>query len=90
VDGGVVPAVRAQLVGVRRPDGRGLAGELDRVVAEGANRAGQVGPPVVVRRVRRQPLVCALSTEVVCMRANSVVAVVLARDDDGEQLALLP
>ncbi len=90
VDGGVIPAVRAQLVRVRRRDRRRLAGELDRVVAESANRAGQVGLPVVVRRVRRELLICALSTEVVCMRAYSVVAVVLARDDDREQLALLP
>jgi hypothetical protein len=31
---------------------------------------------------------CALGTEVVCVRANSVVAVVRPRDDDCEELAL--
>ncbi len=40
--------------------------------------------------VARERLVCALCTEVVCMRAYSVMAIVLTRDDDGEQLALLP
>ena len=36
----------------------------------------------------RQLVGCALGTEVVCVRANSVVAVVRARNDDGKQLPL--
>ena len=89
MDRGVVPAVRAQLVCVGRSDLGRSTGELDGVVAQGADRGGQVRPAVIVRRMAGKRLVCALSTEVVCMRANSVMAVVLTRDDDGEQLTLL-
>jgi hypothetical protein len=39
-----------------------------------------------VHSVFRQLVECALGTEVVCVRANSVVAVVRPRDDDCEQL----
>ena len=45
---------------------------------------------VVVRGVFGQLVGGALGTEVVCVRANSVVAVVRPRDDDGEELALGP
>ena len=89
VDGGVVPAVPAQLVGVGGSDAGRRAGELDRIVAQSADRGGEIGQAVVVRRLVGERLVCALCTEVVCVRADSVVAVVLARDDDGEQLTLL-
>ena len=41
---------------------------------------------VVVRGVFGQLVGGALGTEVVCVRANSVVAVVRPRDDDGEKL----
>ena len=59
-------------------------------VAQRADPRLQVGLPVVMRGVLRQLLGCALGTEVVCMRVNSVMAVVRARDDDGEKLALGP
>ena len=50
----------------------------------------QVGIAVVVHRVLGQLIGCALGTEVVRVRAQSVVALVRGRDDDGEQLALGP
>jgi hypothetical protein len=61
-----------------------------REVAQRTDPRLEVRLTVVVRGVLRQLLGCALSTEVVCMRVNSVMAVVRARDDDGEKLALGP
>lgn len=90
MDRGVVPAVRAQDVGVGRADlGRGPR-QLDRVVAQGADGRCEVGLAVVVRGVPREPFVCALCTEVVCVGVRSVVAVVLAGDDHREKLSFLP
>jgi hypothetical protein len=59
-----------------------------REIAQRTNPRLQVRLTVVVCRVPRQLLECALSTEVVCVRVNSVMAVVRARDDDSEKLAL--
>jgi hypothetical protein len=64
--------------------------QAHREVAQRTSPRLQVGLTVVVRGVLRQLLGCALSTEVVCVRVNSVVAVIGARDDDGEELALGP
>jgi hypothetical protein len=61
-----------------------------REVAQRTDPRLEVRLTVVVRGVLRQLLGCALSTEVVCMRVNSVMAVVRARDDDSEKLALGP
>jgi hypothetical protein len=59
-------------------------------VAEGADPWLQLRLPVVVRDMLRQLFGCALGTEVVCVRVNSVMAIVRAGDDDGEQLPLGP
>ena len=90
MDGRVVPTVCAELVGVGRPDGNRCPGELDRIVAQRAYGRGEVRGPVVVGCVLRDRFGCALGTEVVGVGPDSVVAVVLTRDDDGEQLTLLP
>ena len=84
VDRHVVPAVVAELVGVGEPDGGGRLRQLDGVVAEGPYPRLEVGLAVVVRRVSRELLVCALGTEVVCVRECSVVAVIVPRGDRGE------
>jgi hypothetical protein len=66
---------------LRQPDGE---------VAERPNPRVEVGIAVVVSGVLGQLLGCALCTEVVCVRVNSVVAVVRAGNDDGEKLPLCP
>ena len=50
--------------------------QLDGVVAQGAHARLEVGLPVVVGRVSRELVVCALCTEVVCVRKRSVVTLV--------------
>jgi hypothetical protein len=69
--------VSAQRSGILQADGSGGAGQLDGVVAERAQARLQVGLPVVVSGVVCQVPVCALGTEVVCVRLRSVVAVVV-------------
>jgi hypothetical protein len=88
VDGGVSPAVRAEGVRVLSADGRGLERQLQREVAERADARLEIGDAKVVQRVLGQLVGCALGTEVVGVRASSVVAVVRVRDDDREELAL--
>ena len=84
VDRGVVPAVATELVGVGEADGRRRPGQLNRVIAERPNAWLELGLAVVVRRVERELVICGLSTEVVCVRERSVVAVVRARGDRRE------
>lgn len=90
VDGGVAPAERAKGLRVLRGDGRRLERQLQREVAERADARLEIGGAIVVQRVLGQLVGCALGTEVVGMRASSVVAVVRVRDDNGEELALDP
>jgi hypothetical protein len=61
-----------------------------REIAQRTDPRLKVSLSVVVRGVLRQILGCALGTEVVCVGVNSVMAVVRARDDDGEKLGLVP
>ncbi len=65
-------------------------GQLDGEVAERALPGREFGLPVVVCGVSRDLVCGALGTEVVGVRARSVVAVLLGRADGREQLALLP
>ena len=90
MDGGVAPAVRAKGLRVLRGDGRRLERQLQREVADRADARLEIGGAIVVQRVLGQLVGCALGTEVVGMRASSVVAVVRVRDDNGEELALDP
>ncbi len=90
MDSDVAPAVRPQCLRVVAGDGRRLQGQPEREVAERADARLEAGRPVVVQRVLRQLVGCALGTEVVGVRVSSVVAVVRRRDDDGEELALDP
>jgi hypothetical protein len=62
--------------------------QMDGEVAKRAHVLLEVGLPVVVRCVLRELVWCALGTEVVGMRLNSVVAVVGARDDHREEFPL--
>jgi hypothetical protein len=62
VDRGVAPAVRAQRVRVVAGDGRRLARELEREVAERADAGLEIGGAVVVQRVLGQFVGCALGT----------------------------
>jgi hypothetical protein len=73
----VWPGIRGRLV-------RQLHGEI----AEREQTRLKAGLAIVVRRVLRQLLCCALGTEVVCVRLNSVVAVVRAGDHYREKLTL--
>jgi hypothetical protein len=84
----VVPAVCPQVLdaGGRNPGRRRR--QQNREVAERPDPRLEIGLPIVVGRVGRKLVWCALSTEVVGVGVNSVVAVVRARDDDGEKLAL--
>jgi hypothetical protein len=82
--------VRAQRVDVRLVDSSRRVRELDREVAERPFPRGELGLPVVVYRVSRQLLVCALGTEVVGVRAGSVVTAQLGGGDRRKQLALPP
>ena len=90
VDRPIVEAVPPKDVGVVRADRRGGQGQLPRVVAEDAKPGLEVALAVVVLRVPCQLVWGALVTEVVGVRAPSVVALVRRRDDCREQLALLP
>jgi len=64
-------------------------GELHGEVAERALTRRELRLPVVVRGVSRKLVCGALGTEVVGVRARSVVAVLLGRGDGREELALL-
>ena len=88
VDRGVAPPLAAQARDVRLTDGRGPVRQEHGEVAERANPRLELRLPVVVGGVLRQLVCCALGTEVVGVRANSVMAVVRARNDDGEELSL--
>jgi len=68
--------VRPQLVGVRRADLAGCERQLAGEVAEGQGARVEVGVAVVVLRVRCELVWGALGTEVVGVRAPSVVALV--------------
>ena len=65
-----------------------LASQLHGEIAEREQTWLEAGLAIVVRRVLRQLLCCALGTEVVCVRLNSVVAVVRAGDHHREKLTL--
>jgi hypothetical protein len=84
----VAPSVPAERVDVGLGRGGRDERELDGKVAERPDGRREVGLPVVVGGVVRELGWCALGTEVVGVRADSVVAVVRARDDHREQLAL--
>ena len=90
MDRSVVPAVRSKRVGVLEPDGGGDRRQLDGVVTQRTHARLEIGLPVVVRRMSRQLLVCALCTEVVCMSKRSVVALVHPRRHRREELTLGP
>jgi len=88
VDGRVSPAELAQALHVVRLDGGRGVRDLHREVAERADARLEIGLPIVVRGVVCELVRGALGTEVVCVGADSVVAVVGARNHDREQLAL--
>src|SRR5436309_8056851 len=88
VDRTIAPALTAQRLHVLRLERPLRAGELDREVAERPDAWFQIGRPVVPHRGLHELFVCALVTEVVGVGARSVEAVVGARDDDRQQLAL--
>jgi hypothetical protein len=88
VDGRVAPAELAHALDVVRADGGWRVRDLDREVAQYADARLEVRLSIVVRGVLCELVRCALGTEVVCVRADSVVAVVGAGNDDREQLAL--
>ena len=88
VDRLVAEARGAQGLEVGRADRGGIARQRDGEVAERARPVRQVAAAVVVCRVDG-PVCCALGTEVVGVRARSVVAGVRVRDDRREQLPLL-
>jgi hypothetical protein len=68
----------AKAVDVLLADGGRLVGDLGGKVAESPQRRLEVGLPVVVGRVLCEFFRGALGTEVVCVRTNSVMAVVRA------------
>ena len=78
MDAPVAPALPAESLDVRQADRSRLVGDLDREVAERPDARLEVRPPVVVGRVLCQLFGGALGTEVVSVRAYSVVAVVRA------------
>jgi hypothetical protein len=88
VNRGIAPTEAAQAFDVVRPGGGWRMRDLDREVAERADVRLQVGLPIVVGGVLRQFVRGALGTEVVGVRANSVVTVVGARNHDREELSL--
>jgi hypothetical protein len=88
VDRGIGPAFRTEPLDLRLADGGRLVRQSNGEVAEVAYAWLEVGLPVVVSRMLRKLVVCALGTEVVGMRADSVVTVVRAGDDDGKELPL--
>ena len=77
------PSPREKL-GVLGSHVRRRSRELEGVVAERADARFHVRVAIVVHRVLGQLVGCALGTEVVGMRAQSVVAVVGSRDDHGK------
>jgi hypothetical protein len=90
VDRRVAQAVCTQGFDVLGGHLRRLMGDLHGEVAERAHPRFEVGAAIVVRGMLGELVGGALGTEVVGVRANSVVTVVRARDDDGEQLPLDP
>jgi hypothetical protein len=78
VDARVAPALAAESLDVRQANSSRLVGDLDREVAERPDARLEVRPPVVVGRVLCQLFRGALGTEVVGVRAYSVVTVVRA------------
>jgi hypothetical protein len=88
MDRGIAPPLGPQPLDPRIADRSRLMSQLHGEVAERAHARLEVGPPIIVRCVLRELVWCALGTEVVCVRANSVVAVVGAGDDDREELPL--
>jgi hypothetical protein len=78
VDRGVAQALGAQPLDVGGTDRGRPKRELDGEVAKGALLRTEIGLAVVVSRVLCELFRGALGTEVVAMRANSVVAVVRA------------
>jgi hypothetical protein len=88
VDRRVGPSLGAERIDPLLVHGSGLVREPDREIAESPNAGLEIGLSVVVRRMLRKLVVCALGTEVVGVRTDSVVAVVRTGDDEGEQLPL--
>jgi hypothetical protein len=76
VDGGVVEIPGMENVDVLLPDGRGLVRDLDREDAE--RMQARLGRKLTADSNLDELFRCALCTEVVCVCANSVVAVVRA------------
>ena len=87
VDRPIAPALLAENIHVGDRDPGRLARHLEGEVAKAADAWLEVGLTVVVHSVFCQLVECALGTEVVCVRANSVVTAVRPRDDDCEELA---
>lgn len=91
MDRDVVETDRSEFLGVGGADLRGSERQPTGVVAERSRpRVETRVPAVVVLGVVGQFVWCALGTEVVGVRASSVVALVRRGDDRCEQLALLP
>ena len=76
VDRGVVPPMGPERVRVLEPDRGRDRRQLDGVITERTNARLEIRLPIVVGRMLRQLVICALCTEVVCMRKRSVVALV--------------
>jgi hypothetical protein len=76
-DRGVVEFVRPESIDVGTVHLRRQVRQLDGEVAECPLARAQVCVPVVVLRMSRELVVCALCTEVVCVRTRSVVAALL-------------
>jgi hypothetical protein len=90
VDGRVAPPLGPERVDVGQADRGRLVRDLDGKIAERMYPRLEVGPPIVVGGVLCQLFRGALGTEVVRVRAYSVVAVVGARDDHRQQFPLGP
>ena len=78
MDARVAPALPAESFDVRQANHGRLVRDLDCEVAERPHARLEVSPPVVMGRVLCQLFRGALGTEVVGVRAYSVVAVVRA------------
>ena len=90
VHGRVAPSLCPEHIDVGRPHCGRLVRHLDGEVAERADRGLEIGAPIVVGGVLCQLFRGALVTEVVRVRAYSVMAVVGAGDDYREKLPLGP
>jgi hypothetical protein len=87
-DRGVVEALSAEHLDVALVDLGGIVRQLHGEVAQRPLARRERRQPVIVRCMLRDRVVCALGTEVVCMRDRSIVAALLGRGHGRQELAL--